>query len=395
MRKIVFYCQHVLGIGHLVRSTEIIRALASQFLVCLVSGGADVDGFEFPDGVEVVKLPALQTDADFSELQTCSGGDLEQVKQARQELLLKVLRDWKPDAFIIELFPFGRKRFGFELLPALEYLERSGHGTKVICSLRDILVSKQDQAQHEERICKVVNRYFDMVLVHGDPRLQKLEETFSRVADLRCPVQYTGYVVQRGAAPTVRPRLTPEHPSIVVSIGSGRYRSGHRLLECVMAAAGVLRQEIPHRILIFGGPFIPDEDYARLAQLAHGQPNVAFERYSTNLLSLMEVADLSISMGGYNTLMNVLTTGVKGMVFPYTTNGDQEQNIRAEKLERLGILDVLHPDDLNAGVLAAKILRALRRTPAPFEFDFDGAEKTTQILDGVVSQNQSIETVAP
>ncbi|HCC56824.1 MAG TPA: glycosyl transferase [Solibacterales bacterium] len=393
MRKIVFYCQHVLGIGHLVRSTEIIRALAGRFSVCLVSGGADVDGFQYPAGVEVVKLPALQTDADFAELQTCSGDDLEQVKEARKSLLLSVLRDCEPDAFIVELFPFGRKRFGFELLPALDYLKNSGGDTKVICSLRDILVSKQDQGQHEERVCRVVNRYFDLVLVHGDPRFQKLDETFSRVADLQCPVEYTGYVVQRNTT-TVAPAHPPDHPFIVVSIGSGRYRSGHQLIESIIEAAAILQREIPHRILIFGGPFMPEDTYARLAQLAQRQPNICFERYSADLLSLMEAAALSVSMGGYNTLMNVLTTGVKAVVFPYTTNGDQEQNMRAEKLEQLGLLDVLHPEDLNARALAEKILRALDRTPARFSFAFDGAEQTAQLLEAVLPQNQPA-TVAP
>ena len=394
MRKIVFYCQHVLGIGHLVRSTEIIRALASRFSVCLVSGGADVEGFQYPDGVQVVKLPALQTDADFGALQTCSGDDLEQVKEARKSRLLSVLRDVEPDAFIVELFPFGRKRFEFELLPALQYLKTASPETKVICSLRDILVSKQDQGQHEERVCKTVNRYFDLVLVHGDPQFQKLEETFSRVSDLLCPVEYTGYVVQRHDMPAA-PAAAPEEPFLVVSIGSGRYRSGHQLLEAVIRAAAILDREIPHRILIFGGPFIPDDAYERLADLAATQPSVRFERYSADLLGLMQSAALSISMGGYNTLMNVLTTGVKAMVFPYTTNGDQEQNIRADKLEQLGVLDVLHPDDLNPDMLAAKILAALRKAPARFRSAFDGAEQTARLLASMLPQDQPAETVAP
>ena len=393
MRRIVFYCQHVLGIGHLVRSTEIIRALASRFSVCLVSGGADVDGFEFPEGVSVVKLPPLQTDADFAELQTVSGHDLEQVKQARQEILLSVLREQRPDAFIIELFPFGRKRFGFELLPALEYLDRFQSQTQVLCSLRDILVRKTDQEQHEERVCKVVNRYFDRVLVHGDARFQKLEETFSRVGDLKCPVEYTGYVVQPEPPPS-RSVALPDGPFIVVSIGSGRYRSGHQLIESVIESAAILRQQVPHRILIFGGPFMPDDVFARLTELTAGQPNVRLERYSPELLSLMQYAGLSISMGGYNTLMNVLTTGVRAMVFPYTTNGDREQNIRAEKLEELRILDVLHPEDLSAPVLAPKILLALMRTPERFHFEFDGAARTAEILDACLRPSPAGEAVA-
>src|SRR5215470_554677 len=109
MKRVAFYCQHVLGVGHLVRSTEIIRALCADFSVLLISGGEPVDGFRFPSEVKVVSLPALQTDADFVELQVCnSSRDIDEVRDARKAMLLSVLDDFVPDAFVIELFPFGR-----------------------------------------------------------------------------------------------------------------------------------------------------------------------------------------------------------------------------------------------------------------------------------------------
>jgi len=36
----MFYCQHLLGIGHLVRSVQIVRSLAKEFRVLLALGGA-------------------------------------------------------------------------------------------------------------------------------------------------------------------------------------------------------------------------------------------------------------------------------------------------------------------------------------------------------------------
>src|SRR5260370_37507318 len=136
MKRIAFYCQYVLGVGHLVRSTEIIRALCAHFSVLLNSGGEPVDGFRFPPEVEVVNLPALQTDADFSELQVCSGSkSVEEIQDARKTMLLSVLDELVPDAFVIELFPFGRKRFAFELIPPLEHIHRQHNHANVVCSL--------------------------------------------------------------------------------------------------------------------------------------------------------------------------------------------------------------------------------------------------------------------
>src|SRR5215472_1593595 len=101
MKRVVFYCQHVLGVGHLVRSTEILRALCEHFSVLLISGGEPVEGFRFPSEVEVVNLPALQTSADFSAIEVCDDSrSLEEVQDARRAMLISVLDRFTPDAFI-------------------------------------------------------------------------------------------------------------------------------------------------------------------------------------------------------------------------------------------------------------------------------------------------------
>ena len=91
MKRVAFYCQHVLGIGHLVRSTEIVRALSREFSVLLIGGGRPVEGFRFPRQVKVVNLPALETDADFQTLAAVSGANLEAARQERKAMLLSVL----------------------------------------------------------------------------------------------------------------------------------------------------------------------------------------------------------------------------------------------------------------------------------------------------------------
>ena len=50
MKRALFYCQHVLGMGHLVRSLELVRSLCG-FHVTLLNGGESVEGLM--DGVGV------------------------------------------------------------------------------------------------------------------------------------------------------------------------------------------------------------------------------------------------------------------------------------------------------------------------------------------------------
>lgn len=39
MKKLMFYCQHILGMGHLIRSMEIVRGLVEDFEICFINGG--------------------------------------------------------------------------------------------------------------------------------------------------------------------------------------------------------------------------------------------------------------------------------------------------------------------------------------------------------------------
>src|SRR6516225_1361856 len=214
--KVLMYCQHVLGIGHMVRSTEVARAVAREADVTFISGGAPVDGFPFPPSVTLVQLPAIQTDQEFGSLDSCeSSHTLEEVQGLRREQVLDLFARIRPDVLVIELFPFGRKRFAFELIPLLERARKRDAGTLVVCSLRDILVEKSDQARHEERVCRIVNAYFHMILVHGDPAFQKLGGTFHRVEDLRCEIRYTGFVQQE--QPVLTNHWPSSEPSIVAS----------------------------------------------------------------------------------------------------------------------------------------------------------------------------------
>jgi predicted glycosyltransferase len=382
MKRILFYCQHILGIGHLVRSMEIVRGLTKDFKICFINGGEVVKEFDIPDDVEVVNLPAIKTDSEFKHLQTVdSTQDLAEVQEFRKQRLLEIFDEFQPDILMIELFPFGRGKFAFELVPLLEKAQEKA---KVVCSLRDIVVTKKNQAKHEEKACNWINQYFDLVLIHGDPKFQQLEETFSRVHDLNCDLKYTGYVVQ--PQPQVSVPVEVKQPLILVSIGGGRF--GHDLIDCVVESAPILEQYLPHQIQVFTGPFMPDEKFAELQKKAANSGNLRIDRFTPNLLSYMQKADLSISMSGYNTTMNVLTTGIRSMLMAFTGNNDQEQRIRAEKLEKLGVVDLIYSEELQPEKFAQKVITCLRKQPTRIQFDFDGVEKTSTLLKTLVLEKQ-------
>ncbi|MEO0941788.1 MAG: glycosyltransferase [Cyanobacteria bacterium J06642_12] len=373
-KRLMFYCQHILGIGHLVRSMEIVRALTADFEVCFVNGGKVVPEFKAPAGVNVINLPAIETDPDFQTLKAVDTSmSLEDVETKRRTILLDVVDLYRPNVLVVELYPFGRRRFSFELEPLLE--RARALGTKVSCSLRDIVVTKQDRERHETKVVKLMNRYFDQLLVHGDRRFIPLEDSFSRASDLNCPIHYTGYVAQQ---PNAVPTFHFTDPFILCSVGGGRF--GHDLLECIAKAAPLLAERVPHSIRMFTGPFVPDSVWQALQEIGAKQPNLAIERYTPHLLDYMRQADLSISMAGYNTTMNILATGVRSMMMPFTGNGDREQLMRLQKLDAMGIVSAITPATLDPKLLATQVEASLYADPRPFSFDLEGSINTASYL---------------
>jgi len=62
--RLLFYCQHSLGLGHLARSLRLADGLTDRFDVRLLNGGRFPAGTAVPAGVDVLNLPPLGHDAD-------------------------------------------------------------------------------------------------------------------------------------------------------------------------------------------------------------------------------------------------------------------------------------------------------------------------------------------
>jgi predicted glycosyltransferase len=374
--KIVHYCQHVLGVGHFFRSLEIARGLADHD-VLLVSGGPEPE-VDFPPHIRRTRLPGLWMDEEFSALRPVDpAADLEAIKTERTNLLLDVLQRERPDIFLVELFPFGRNAFRFELLPALARARELG--AKNACSLRDILVEKDNKEKYERRTVERLNDHFDALLVHADPGVLTLDETFSRLDAIRCPVRYTGFVTPR-PGPGARERLRSEldlgedDRLLVASAGGGAV--GQELLRAACEALDHLDGDF--RLRVYAGTLATDDDLRTLAGLAQGR-SVAVARFADTFVDLLAAADVSLSMAGYNTTLNVLAAGTRGLVWPFAQN--REQRMRAERFAAPGRLEILETAELDPQALAERIRRILLTPPPAGEpIALDGAATTARLL---------------
>ena len=117
--RVLMYCQHSVGLGHLVRSLHLAEGLADEFDVTLLNGGPWPAQLPQPTRVDVVHLPALGLEGS-ALVSRDERFTVEDAVPLRRELVMAAFRDTEPDVLLVELFPFGRKHFAGELLPVLE-----------------------------------------------------------------------------------------------------------------------------------------------------------------------------------------------------------------------------------------------------------------------------------
>jgi predicted glycosyltransferase len=387
--KALFYVQHLLGIGHLMRAGTLTRALeANGIEATLVSGGTPVPGFD-SGATHFVQLPPTRAvDRYFKVLVDENDCQIDDAwKQRRCELLLDVYRRTAPDIVLVEMYPFGRRQMRFEIEPLLAEArqDKTGRGGAplIASSVRDILV----EPDKPERVDEMVDRahtYFDLVLIHGDPDFIAFDQTFPRLRDIADLIRYTGYVADLPPAPGGPG--SPGHGEVIVSTGGGAV-SEDMLAAAIGARALTSLADVPWRVLL--GHNYPEADFQVCRSSA--PDGIIVERARTDFAQLLTNCRLSISQGGYNTVMEILATGARAVCLPYAGGLESEQTLRCGLLAERGALEVVKQDEVSAAAVAAAVERALKVS----EYDhavvnMDGAQRSAMLLKEAVDQRTKV-----
>lgn len=371
--KLLFWVQHLLGIGHLRRAATLARALCrAGFDVKVVSGGLPVPGLDV-GAAEFVQLPPTRAiDVYFKVLVDEAGEEIDDAwRKKRKNRLIEIHDDFRPDIILTELFPFGRRQLRSELVPLLEHARRREQRPLIACSVRDILVAPAKDERMREMLERA-RRHYDLVLIHGDPDLVSFDETFPHMAEIGDLARYTGYVVDRElAAPS-----TSREDGVIVSAGGGAV--SEPLLRAALAARPLTQlASEPWRILV--GHSLSDEVYAELRAAAPA--GVTVERARPDFTSLLRTASLSVSQGGYNTVMEVLDAGIRAVIVPYAGGLETEQTLRARRLAERSVLQVVEESELTPEAIAAAVDQAAAGPPATLAgLDTSGADVTPRLL---------------
>jgi len=194
--------------------------------------------------------------------------------------------------------------------------------------------------------------------VYGDPTVYDLAREYRLSADVTEKIRYTGYLGPFSIRSCVEP--SPAHPAIALPEG--------RFVVCLVGggqdgspvAETFAELEFPAETygVILMGPFMPGAVQQRIRQRAASNARLLVLDFIREPVALLRRAERVVAMGGYNTVCEALCLGKHTLVVP-RVKPRCEQLIRAERLQQLGLLDVLHPDDLTPHALSDWLARNL------------------------------------
>lgn len=371
--KIFFWVQHLLGIGHLKRTATLARAFRRAGMdVTVVSGGHEVPGLDL-GGADLIQLPPVRAaDKYFKILIDDTGREIDDTfREHRRDQLVKAFVAASPDVVMTELFPFGRRQLRLELTALLDAAKAQDAPPLIVSSVRDILV----EPPKPERVVEMLERietYYDRVLIHGDPTLIPFDETFAHADRIADRVSYTGYVVDT-------PKKTENGPGtdeVIVSAGGGAV--SEELFRAAMEARAYTRlADRTWRIL--AGHALPEDVFASLRDAA--ADGIIVERARADFPVLMANCTLSVSQGGYNTVMEMMTAGARGVIVPYAGGLETEQTLRARLLENRSGIRTIPEATLDSDTLASAIDAALDAPPPDASgLNTDGADTSAALI---------------
>jgi predicted glycosyltransferase len=382
-RRVVLYSHDTLGFGHLRRNLMLAARLKAMYPapeVLLIAGTSEAGAFSLPEGVDLITLPAYAKQSCGTYVPRRLSMDLGELRDIRAGIIKAAVKQIRPDLFIADNVPLGAQN---ELEPALRWLSRRPGTTRVL-GLRDVLDDRQSVRKQwlRDRNVEAVNAFYTDVWVYGDPRVHDPVAYSGLSGAIRARVAHTGYLLR----PMPAVSLPASSPYVLCTVGGGR--DGAALLEAFVSAP------LPEglRAVVVTGSQLDDAQRSRIEGVAAARSDMEVRRFVPDLMPLLAGAERIVTMGGYNTVCEVLRLGKPALVVPRVMPR-REQLVRAERFAALGLLDVLHPDDLTPAALG-DWLAGPARPPATDRLDTDGLDRFAALVAVALGESARITIAA-
>jgi len=378
------YSHDTFGLGHIRRTLLIAEHITNSFpdvSTLILTGSSMIHDMRIPPNVDYIKVPCLTKHSNSCYQPKFLTRSPDHVRKVRQEIITNTIREFSPDALLVDKVPMGAVG---ELLPSLHRLKDHPRRTRVILGLRDILDDRnQVRAEWTKGgVFEVLETCYDDIWVYGMKDMFDVVEEYGLSPSIAEKVHYCGYLKRGGelADPEeIKRRLGISGGRLVLMVLGGG-GDGNGLVRIFMDAVRELSRAEDIRGLIVTGPDFPKDEMGLLRR-EDTNGSMIVKDYTSDILDFMNAADLVVSMSGYNTICEILSLNKKSIVIPRVTPR-KEQLIRASLFSGRGLLTMIHPDELTADALKVEMLRVLSsrsRSIHPFEqVDFNGLEAISE-----------------
>ncbi len=364
--NILMYSHDTYGLGHIRRTMAIANHLLSDAVNILILTGSPIAGrFTFPEGVDFVRIPGMIKKTNSVYLPHSIKVEPEHALNIRKQIITATAKTFKPSMFIVDKVPLGLRR---EIIPTLKWFRKSMPDSRVVLGLRDIIDDGESTRKDwkKKNVYDVLDKYYTEIWVYGNQSFYDPVTEYAIPPDVARKICFTGYiprhVPKKEHLAQVRreQRLANRDKLVVVTTGGGG--DGYPVLDNYMSM--LEQQDEPlFKTVMVGGPFLPRDKSQALCDRAK-RLKIRYYSFFKSMEKLLAAADVVVSMGGYNTVCEILSLKKVSLLIP-RSSPRLEQHIRAQVFKERDLLDYIPWDELSPELLYEKIL-ALLENPAPY-----------------------------
>lgn len=369
------------NLGHTRFVFNLIRSLKSYF-------GKDVSVIVMQNGRSMEHLPFDKYCKLFifnnDYVITNTSGEIKALSHFKKNIsLMKYILDkFLPDICITEFYPFVSDPKSFEITFLLEYIKRKINA-KLFASIGYVM--------WKDKTFGILKEFYDGVLCHfpqdylreylnsprgsreGKDLFKKVEKHFGK------NIFFTGFMSNPDSKYPKGGCFTGGKDfkkTILISRGGGLGSNKNKrdfIITCIRTAAKMPE----YRFIISTGPFLSTEEFGQYKKVCDNIDNITLHKYIPNFISILKQSHLSISMAGYNTIIEALLFCKKCIVVPCN---NEEQMVRAYFLSAKYRVASIFPENFTIEELRKVVNREIQtRDSAKINYrDFCGVKNTIQ-----------------
>jgi predicted glycosyltransferase len=365
--NILMYSHDTYGLGHIRRTMAIASHLLRENINILIITGSPIVGrFSFPGQMDFVRIPGMIKKTNEEYLPLSIKIDPRHVMNIRTDIITATAKAFKPRLFIVDKEPLGLKK---EALPTLKWLKRCMPETRAILGLRDIMDDAATVQEDWKRkgIYEVLNQLYSEIWVYGNQKFYDPIQEYAIPNNISEKILFTGYIPRKVPDKKVvrqfrkEQGLAKDEKLVVVTTGGGG--DGFAIIDTYLNMLESASAPLPFKSVLITGPFMADREIKEVMERARrlGVRTCQFYRVMEKMFA---AADLVVSMGGYNTVCEIISQGTPALIIPREIPR-KEQLIRAQVLYDHNLVDYIPWHSMSPKILLERILAILEH-PEPY-----------------------------